>query len=120
MSSYWAVIFIALMALPITMLLFGNTFRRFAPGYGYKFGYKTKRSMQSGESWSFAHLYFGKVWFIEGIILSALTVLCMLYLIGKDSELIGMLSIAMVTVELVLFVVSIVLTESALKKTFGG
>ncbi len=116
MTSYWAVIFIALIALPITMISFGNTFRRFAPGYGYIFGYKTKRSLNSNESWVFAHLVFGKIWFIEGIILGILTVICMIYLIGKDSELIGMLSIAMVTVELVGFVLSIILTERALKK----
>ncbi len=119
MTSYWFVIFLALMVLPSTMLIFGTTYKRSAPGYNYMFGYKTKRSLYSKDSWHFAHLYFGRVWFIEGIVLSLLTVVCMIFLINKDSELIGMLSIAMVGVELVAFVLSIQLTEYALKKRFN-
>ncbi len=118
MTSYWIVILVGLLALPATMLLFGVTYKRAAPGYNYRYGYKTKRSLHSNETWHFAHLYFGRIWFWLGIFLSVVTIIAMLFVLNKDSELIGMVALAVAAAELVGFVLSIHFTERALKKQF--
>ncbi len=118
MDTFWLFLLIILSSLPTTMIIFGSTYMKFAPGYGYMFGYKTKRSLKNRYCWEFAHLFFGRVWFITGIILLVINLVVMLFAMPKDHELIGMLALAVAGAELIGFVISILITESALKKNF--
>ncbi len=120
MDSFWLFLVIVLSVLPITMIMFGSIYKKFAPGYNYMFGYKTKRSLKSRESWEFAHIYFGKFWFVAGIVLVGLNIIVMLAVSNTDHELIGMMAIAVAGFELVVFVLSVVFTEHALKRTFDN
>ena len=53
------------------------------------FGYRTKMSMKNKDTWEFAHKYCGKLWYVWGIILLLLTILPMLWAIGKSEDMMG-------------------------------
>ena len=105
--------------IPIMMIGMGVLWHKGGPKkINGLYGYRTTRSMASQEAWDFAHIYFGKVSLIIGIIQFILTVLAGIYYWSKDDALIGTATLIVLTIQTFLFILTIPITELKLKKKF--
>ena len=78
---------IVVLLIPFTMLFFGwLLFRRTPKEINYVFGYRTKRSMRNEETWKFANQYFGKLWYLCGLLSAPLSVIAMAIVFEKGTE----------------------------------
>ncbi|MBW4828287.1 MAG: SdpI family protein [Clostridiaceae bacterium] len=101
--------------IPITMLGFGALWKKYPPqSINWVYGYRTKMSMKSKETWGFAHAYHAKVWFYSGIILLTVSLIVML-LFRKNYE---KIFTWIIYIQLAVMMLSIIPTEIALRKRF--
>ncbi len=117
--GYWLFMLAVSLLIPLTMIIFGRHFMSNPPkDINSFYGYRTSMSMKSRETWDFAHRYFGKLWFILGLILLPMSVIPMFFLLGKSVETIGNASLVIMGIQLLFLVAPIIPTEVALKKNF--
>lgn len=119
--GYWLFMLAVILLMPLTMIIFGRHFMHNLPkDINGSYGYRTSMSMKSRDTWDFSHRYFGKLWFILGLILLPLSAAAMLFLLGKSVGTIGNASIVIMAVQLVFVIVPIFPTEAALKRNFDS
>lgn len=117
--GFWFFMLAMILLIPAIMLLFGRYFIKKAPkNINYLFGYRTNLSMKNEETWKFSHKYIGNIWYKWGLILLPISVLVMVFVIGKNEDTIGSLGAIITVVQLIPILASIVLTEKALKDNF--
>lgn len=117
--GYWLFMLAVSLVIPLTMIIFGRHFMHSPPKeINGSYGYRTSMSMKSRETWDFAHRYFGRLWYILGLVLLPLSLIPMFFLLGKSVEATGNFSLVIMGVQLVFLVVPIFPTERALKKNF--
>ena len=117
--GFWIFMLIMVLLIPITMIVFGRLFSNKAPkDINYTFGYRTKRSMMNMETWKFAHEYFGKLWFICGLILLPISVVVMVLVFGKETNTVGAVGGILTIVQMISMVGAIIPTENVLKNSF--
>lgn len=117
--GFWIFMMVMSLLIPFTMIGFGKYFIKNAPKeINMAFGYRTSMSMKNKETWEFAHHYCGKLWLTFGWITLVPSMIVMLFVIGKDVNVIGNFSVILVGIQLVFLVGSIFPTEIALKNTF--
>lgn len=110
---------IVVLLIPLTMLLFGWLFFRRTPKeINYVFGYRTKRSMRNEETWKFANQYFGKVWYLCGLLSAPLSVIVMAIVFEKGTETMSTVGFIITTIQTTPLVGAMISTEIALKKNF--
>lgn len=115
----WIFTTATVLLIPAIMMIFGLAFRNKAPKeINYIFGYRTARSMKTQETWEFAHLLLGKIWFRCGLTLLVISLVLMLLVLGKDQDIIGNFGMIITYVELGVLIVTIIPVEKALKKNF--
>lgn len=116
--GFWIFMVVVLLITPLTMMGFGKCFIKSVPKeINMGFGYRTSMSMKNKETWQFAHNYCGKLWYNAGKIL-LLSVLTMVFVIGKDIDTIGNLGLIIMVVQMFFLICPIFPTERALKKNF--
>ena len=104
---------------PLIMIVMGRYFMKKSPKeINYIFGYRTNMSMKNKDTWDFAHKYFGKRWFRLGWLLIPISVIPMLFVIGKGEDIIGTVGMVVMVIDLILLIAPIFPTERALKKIF--
>ena len=117
--GFWIFMVIMDLVVPLTMIGFGRYFLKQAPGaINLVFGYRTEMSMKNKDTWEFAHNYIGKLWYRIGLSLVPLSVIPMLFVLGRDKDTVGNLGAAISMLQLVFLIAPIFPTERALKKTF--
>lgn len=117
--GYWLFMLAVSLVIPLTMMIFGRHFMHNPPKeINGSYGYRTSMSMKSRETWDFAHRYFGRLWFILGLILLPLSAAAMLFLLGESVKAIGNSSLIIMGVQLLFLIIPIFPTERALKKNF--
>ena len=117
--GFWIFMLVMDLLIPFTMVGFGKYFIKKAPKeINAVFGYRTPMSMKNKETWEFAHHYCGKVWLIMGYIILILSVISMLFVIGKDENIVGTSGGILCGIQVVLLVISIFPTEIALRNNF--
>lgn len=117
--AFWIFMLVMDLLIPVTMVAFGKYFIKRAPKeINMIFGYRTSMSMKNRDTWEFAHHYFGKIWYISGIILLGVTVIIFLFVIGKPQDIIEQVGGMVCFLQLIPLIVSIVPTELALRKNF--
>ena len=117
--GYWLFMLAVSLVIPLTMIIFGRHFMHSPPKeINGSYGYRTSMSMKSRETWDFAHRYFGRLWFILGLILLPLSAAAMLFLLGESVKAIGNSSLIIMGVQLFFLIIPIFPTEPALKKNF--
>lgn len=117
--GYWLYMLGVCLVIPLTMMIFGSHFMHNPPKeINGSYGYRTSMSMKSRETWDFAHRYFGRLWFILGLILLPLSAAAMLFLLGESVKAIGNSSLIIMGVQLLFLIIPIFPTERALKKNF--
>ena len=120
MNGFWFFMLVMVLLVPLTMMLFGYLFY-FKPPKNINriYGYRTKRSMKNSRTWEFAHEYCGWLWMRFGAVMFALSLACMNQLArGKDIDTMGFWGGILVTIQCILLVLTIPLTEKALRKNF--
>ena len=117
--GFWIFMLVMVLLIPLSMLLLGRYFIKTSPAkINYIFGYRTSMSMKNQDTWQFAHHHFGKTWYICGLVLTPLSVLGMLLVLGKGSSAVGTAGTVLCTLQLLPLLLSIIPTERALRKTF--
>ena len=117
--GFWIFMLVMILLIPITMIGFGKLFLKQAPGeINAVFGYRTTMSMKNKDTWEFAHNYCGKLWYRCGLFLLPLSVIPLLFVIGKNEDIVGTIGGIVCMVQLVALLAPIFPTEAALKKNF--
>ena len=117
--GFWIFMFIMVLLIPLTMIFFGRLlFRRTPKEINYVYGYRTKRSMMNEETWRFANQYFGKVWYLCGLISAPLSVIAIAIVFGKGPGTVGTVGGIITMLQMLPLIGAIVPTESELKKNF--
>lgn len=117
--GFWIFMLIMVLLIPLTMIFFGwILFRKTPKEINYLYGYRTKRSMMNEETWRFANQYFGKVWYLCGLISVPLSVTAIALVLGKGTETVGTIGGIITMLQMIPLVGAIIPTEIALKKNF--
>lgn len=117
--GFWFFMLVMDLLIPATMIGFGRYFLKNAPReINPVFGYRTSRSMKNRDTWEFAHRLCGKIWYRAGWTLIPISVIPMMFVMGKDADTVGTLGGILSVVQMVLLVGSIVPVEWGLKKAF--
>jgi len=119
--GFWIFMLIMDLLIPFTMIGFGCFFLKKAPkNINALFGYRTTMSMKNKDTWEFAHKYCGKLWYVWGMILLFLTVIPMLWVIGKSEDMIGTIGGILCGMQMIPLIGCIFPTEHALKRNFDA
>ena len=117
--GFWIFMLIMVLLIPLTMIFFGwLLFRKTSKEINYVYGYRTKRSMMNEETWRFANQYFGKAWYLCGLISVPLSVIAITIVFGKGPGTVGMVGGIITMLQMLPLIGAIVPTESELKKNF--
>ena len=117
--GFWIFMLAMNLLFPLIMIVMGRYFMKKSPKeINYIFGYRTNMSMKNKDTWDFAHKYFGKHWFRLGWLLIPISVIPMLFVIGKGEDIIGTVGMVVMVIDLILLIAPIFPTERALKKIF--
>ena len=117
--GFWIFMLAMNLLFPLIMIVMGRYFMKKSPKeINYIFGYRTNMSMKNKDTWDFAHKYFGKLWFRLGWLLIPISVIPMLFVIGKGEDIIGTVGMVVMVIDLILLIAPIFSTERALKKIF--
>ncbi len=121
MSWEMALMLVSDMLIPVIMLSIGLLFYRRPPvTINGAFGYRTRMSMRNEETWEFAHRYFGRLWFLAGIPLLALTCAVWAFMLvsGMDDGRAENLGLIVLFLQMIPLMTPIVPTERALRREF--
>ena len=117
--GFWIFMLIMDLFIPLTMIGFGRYFLKAAPkDINAVFGYRSAMSMKNKDTWTFAHKYCGKIWYVCGLVVLLVTVVFMLLVIGKGEDCVGTVGGLICGIQLIPLAGAIVPTEIALKRTF--
>ena len=117
--GFWIFMLIMVLLILLTMIFFGwLLFRKTPKEINYVYGYRTKRSMMNEETWRFANQYFGKAWYLCGLISVPLSVMAITLVLGKGTETVGTIGGIITMLQMIPLVGAIIPTEIALKKNF--
>lgn len=117
--GFWIFILAMNLLFPAIMIVLGGYFMKKAPNeINYIFGYRTNMSMKNKDTWEFAHKYMGKLWFHLGWLLIPISVIPMLFVVGKGEDIVSTVGLIVTIFDLIILIAPIFPTESALRKNF--
>ncbi|MGC6175962.1 SdpI family protein [Lacrimispora sp. 38-1] len=117
--GFWAFMTAMNLLLPFIMIVIGYIFSKRPPKeINHLAGYRTSMSMKNKDTWVFAHHHCGKIWRTVGYWMLVPSILVMLFVIGKDTETVGIFSSVVIGVQTVILIASVIPTEIALRKNF--
>ena len=116
---YWWFMFISVMLIPAILFLFGKFFSKDVPmGINAFCGYRTKRSMKNENTWVFANKYWGTLAAKLAVLSAVLTARAMALVYNGDEGAVTTVASIAAVIQIVLLIVSVILTEKTLKTTF--
>ncbi len=117
--GFWIFMVIMNLMIPLMMIVFGKIFLKNPPKeINGVYGYRTGRSMKNKDTWDFAHRYFGRLWLQGGLILLPVSLMIMLFVLGKNQNIVGTVGGILCFLQMVPLIGAIFPTEKALKKEF--
>lgn len=106
---------------PIEMIIFGNMFLKNPPKKpNWAFGFRTKFSMKSQETWDFSQNLIGKYWKTLGLVLLPLSNATLAIISGCDIDTIGKVVGVIEIVQCLFMIGATVAVSSKLKKVFDA
>ena len=112
---------IAVSFVPIIMIIFGNMFLKNPPKKpNWAFGYRTKFSVKSQETWDFSQNLIGKYWKTLGLVLLPLSNATLAIMNGCDIDTIGKVVGVIEIVQCVFMIGATVALSAKLKKVFDA
>ena len=120
--NFWIFMLIMNLLIPLTMIIFGYVYDKRPPKkpkskFAYS-GYRTPMSMKNEETWEYAQRFFGKLWFRSGIVLGVISIIPLLFFMGKDKDTVGFAGMIICCVQLVVMLLPVIPTELALRRRF--
>ncbi len=117
--AFWIFMLIMVILIPIIMIIVGKGLTKSAPKeINLIFGYRTTMSMKNKETWEFANKYIGKLWFKCGVVLLPITTIVMLFVLEKDTDIVGFVGGVIEAIQMIPLIGAIIPTEIALNKYF--
>lgn len=116
---FWWFMLISDLLIPMIMIIGGWMMWRHTPKNINGFvGYRTPRSMKNRDTWDFAHIYCGRLWWKIGWMMLVPSVIVNIPFYGSTDDTIGGAGVILVTIQTAILIVSIFPTEKALKNNF--
>ena len=116
---FWWTMMICDLLIPLAMLVFGWIMRKHTPKrINTVYGYRTAMSMKNEDTWKFAHAYCGRLWCIIGLVLLLPSILIHIPFYSSSEQTVGIVSMIVMTVQLIALVLPVLPTEAALRRTF--
>ncbi|MDE7266178.1 MAG: SdpI family protein [Lachnospiraceae bacterium] len=117
--GFWIFLTLCNLLIPVLMIILGKVFIKNPPKkINGIYGYRTPRSKKNQDTWNFAHLYCGKLWWKIGWVMLPLSVIGMLPAIEKNNTIVGAVGTVVIIAECIALVVPIFFVERALGKKF--
>lgn len=118
--GFWFFMTCSNFTVPVLMIVVGKVLIKNPPKtINGIYGYRTKRSRVNQNTWDFAQLYCGKLWWKIGWIMLPLSIIGMLPVIGKNDDFVGIAGAVIITIQCIIMFVSIFFVERALAKKFS-
>ena len=118
--KFWLLVLLLNLLIPMAMLSGGVLYLMKPPQRTvWMYGYRTKRSMSSQETWEFAQEHCGKIYCRFGIGMLVGAVVSLLFVWGKNRATVGLTGTVIGTVEGLIMLYTLLPTERALKQRFG-
>ncbi|MDO5100395.1 MAG: SdpI family protein [Eubacteriales bacterium] len=119
--GFWIFMFVATLLIPVALLLIWYVCPKFKTIHNAS-GYRTSRSMKNQETWNFAQTHCAKTSLYMFFPALFLAIVIMPTVMSGSIDQIGWIGLAVTMIQMMSFVVIIVSTEGALRKTFdeGG
>ncbi|MCL2063653.1 MAG: dTMP kinase [Candidatus Cloacimonetes bacterium] len=117
---YWYFMLAVCFLMPLIMIGFGAYFKKGKPEeINIAFGYRSSMSMKNLDTWKFAHIYCGHLWYWLGLILLPLSLIAMLFVFGKDDNAVGKMAGIVTVAQTVPMLGTIYFVEKALRRRFN-
>ena len=117
--AFGYIMLLVILIIPLLMVGFGLLLMKNPPKkINSVYGYRTRRSVKSQETWDFAHYYFGKLWLVCGLVSIPISLIPICLVLGKSEQVISVAGLIVLGIQTLLLLVTILLTERALKKNF--
>lgn len=118
--GFWFFMTCSNFTVPVLMIVVGKVLIKNPPKtINGIYGYRTKRSRVNQNTWDFAQLYCGKLWWKIGWIMLPFSIIGMLPVIGKNDDFVGIAGAVIITIQCIIMFVSIFFVERALAKKFS-
>ena len=112
---------IAVSFVPLIMIIFGNMFLKNPPKKpNWAFGYMTKFSVKSQETWDFSQNLIGKYWKTLGLVLLPLSNATLAIMNGCDIDTIGKVVGVIEIIQCLFMIGATFAVSSKLKKVFDA
>ena len=120
MDNLWICELVMVLIIPILVFFFGYHFdKKGAPKEMNRlFGYRTTRSLQTWETWTFAHAKLGKLWKLTGLIMIPVSAGLFALTYNKGDDVTSVFGIIIMLVQVIALVVTVVFVEKSLKENF--
>lgn len=116
---FWWFMFFCNLLIPALLIISGRMMWKNCPKkINGIIGYRTSYSMKNMDTWKFAHDYCGRLWWKIGWIMLFISILIQIPFFYCNENCIGVVCGVICTIQCIILIVSIFLTENALKKTF--
>ena len=116
---FWWFVLICDLLIPIIMVVAGRMMWKHCPKrINGVLGYRTSRSMKNMDTWKYAHEHCGRLWWKIGLFMIVPSALIHIPFYHSDDNTLGIVTLILVTIQVIVLAVSIFSTETALKKTF--
>lgn len=116
----WWTMFICNLLIAVLMIATGAWMRKGGTKTVNPFlGYRTTRSMKNADTWEFAHRYFGRLWFVIGLILLLPTALAQIPFYNSSEDTAGTVGLIVCVAEMAALILPVIPTELALKRNFN-
>lgn len=117
--GFWVFMLLMNMLLPFCMIGFGRWMWKIPPAtINDLLGYRTTMSKKNQDTWRFAHTYCGRLWWKIGWVMLPISIVWMLFLIGKSTDRVGTWGGILCILQCVILVGSIYPVEKALGENF--
>lgn len=117
--AFGYIMLLVILIMPLMMVGFGLLLMKNPPKkINSYYGYRTRRSVRSQETWDFAHYYFGKLWLVCGLVSLPISLVPLCLVLGKSEQVISVAGLIVLGIQTLLLLVTILLAERALMKNF--
>ena len=117
--GFWFFMQLMILLAPLTMILCGHFFLKGDPSdINALLGYRTTMSTKNQDTWEFAHKHCGRLWLTVGWMTLPISLIPLLFLIHKDTSLVGNIGSLVIMLQTAILIISIVPTEHALHRSF--
>jgi hypothetical protein len=119
MTSFYVFMFAMALLIPVVMIIIGVVFIKRPPKkINGIYGYRTKMSRKSQETWDFAHHYFARIFLWTGIFMMIPSAVVLFLIYGQDADTVGRTGGILEFIQCVFLFLPILFTERALRKNF--